>query len=607
MGRWMTERERLTPGRKTIALLVSAVATACFLCTAANTRGSISQATATRPAAQQTEVPAGPGSGQQFGGEIDVTVVRINVVALNAKGEPITDIKASELKVLEDGQPVEVLSLDPSLMAAIAGGTDSAETHEGGAPTIRATPWDIVIYASSELSGRFQLPELLRRVAGEAARLTELGPVSVVMADPDPWLVVENVRRPDRLADSLETIASQTFGQSKIELIRQRLVKEFRPGVGFDIEYDISQESPRMRAARARAAVRQELHLIRTNLERMVGWLESRPPTRRGLLVWVTGGFDIDPAEFYIPLVSQVDPFFGRSMRMEYTNRGLQQYVKQIIAVALGHGWTVMPVLSTQPTSFLYGSDVTGAGRVDHFTGVESTSIDSQESSFQTDSPGYPLAMVAEATGGEMVRRFEVLDTAITRVRSAYYLSYQVERPADGRIHLLQIQCSRPGAELHFARAVASGTLKSVATARGQRLLQTAAGGVEPGREDATAAQALEAAGTMPVSLTLSNVREADRGVRIARLEVTADLGEMAELLAASGKGTMRVSVIVQVESRAPFAHHQEMPLVRTGSGNLWRFTTDLKWPDSAEQLAVVTEELSTGIWGAATIPLPEP
>lgn len=562
------------------------VAAALLLATGFAVRLPAQEETSDRSALAAEEEKTQAGSAT-FGGELDVTAVRVNLLAVDANGKPVPDLRANELTVFEDGEPVEALALEPSL--AVLESSDELEHLPVPALTTQRTPWQVVIYTNTELAGRFQLPELLRRVADEAERLTQLGPVSVVLADPDPWTIIDATSRAETLQETLLTLADEEHGRDKIHVIRQRFIKDFRPGVGFDVDYTLSKESPSMRAARARAASKQELALVRSTLDRLLYWLETQPPVRRGLLVWVTGGFDIDPAEFYVPLVGQVDPLFGRSMRLEYTSNSLEREVARVVEIALGHGWMVMPVHSAQVNSFLYGADVAGTGRVDHHNGVGVNSIDAQASSFQSNAITYPLQVVAQATGGELVINEERLTDAVDRIRNAYFLTYQTARRSDGNIHLLQIGCSRPGVEVRYARAVASGTLKGVAAARGERLLA--------GEEEH---------GDLPVWLDMGAVQESKGDTLTGKLTIAAKLGDLGDVLAQSGKGQIRVTVVVGFDHQAPFVHHEQMPLVRTGTGDVWRSETDLRWPDQASDLAVVTEELSTGTWGAARMALPQ-
>jgi hypothetical protein len=266
------------------------------------------------------------------GGLIDVTAVSTTLIAFDKDGLAVLDLRPEELMVLEDGEPVKLLALDPGLPAekgeetGTPGVTDTGTTLDG--PQIPAQPWRVVIYVSTELAGRFVLPTLCRHTAAEATRMTDLGPVEVVLADPTPTLFFEAGRRPEALRQALEQVAGEASGVTTVERIRSSFTRDFKPGAGFDIQYTITQSSPQSFASRARASVHRERAVIRGELDRMVAWMQSQPPAARGLLVWMTGGFDLNPADFYIPLVEQIDPNMALTLRSDHSMLSLEKDVR---------------------------------------------------------------------------------------------------------------------------------------------------------------------------------------------------------------------------------------------------------------------------------------
>ena len=536
-----------------------------------------------------------PVSTTPFGASIDVTVVRLNLFAVDHDGQPLLDLRPEELEIREDGRRVEILALEPGLTQGSerGGGGDSGG---GGEPADR-TPWRVLVYTCTELAGRFQLPVLLRRVAEEAPRLVSLGPVDVVLADPDPWLVTEGSTQADGLRATLTSMAERKYGRTSLERIRRRFVNELEPGVGFlDLQRyrtrneGVTSSRLSLGAARARAAAREESVIVRYHLERMAAWIQAQPPTKRGLLVWVTGGFDVRPGDFYLQYIQQMDDNLGRVLRMEeFGASTLEPDVSRVIQVALGFGWTVMPLNSSAPTTFLFGSDVDGTSKVQHFTGVSAVEVDAQEHDFEMMEPLYPLRVAAEATGGELVVSESAVGGAIERSRSAYFLSYQVDRPRDGRLHGLEVSCSRPGVTVRTARAVASGTPEGLAAERGLLLL---AGRGEPG--------------SLPVRFALVGFTEGGGKGREGRIDVHADLGTVRASLPRPDAGRLRVTLVVGIDDSAPFIHHSELALPADGSAS-WSQSSPIRFPDQARQAAVVVEELVTGLWGAAVAEIPPP
>jgi hypothetical protein len=535
------------------------------------------------------ETTSGQGSAaaqqQRLGGEIDVTAVSTVMVAFDRQGHAVLDLRPEEVQVLEDGKPVTVLELAPGVQPQqLAVKAEPVPAVDQVA--VEAPPWRVVVYVSTELAGRFVLPELCRRTAAEAPRLTDLGPVDVVLADPSPKLITEAGSRPEDVQLALERVAAEASGLTAVERIRNGFTKEFKPGVGFDTMSRAEQASPRSFAVKARAAAYRERTVIRRDLDRMVAWIQTQPPTTRGLLVWMTGGFDLNPADFYIPMTEQLDPMLSIPLRTEYPTLSLDKDVSRVVEVALSYGWTVMPVNATR-TSFLYGAEVDGTGKAQHYAGVGASTMDSQAQEFSQVAPDYPLRLVAKGTGGEFVANDRQLELALDRAKSAYQLSYQVDRPADGRLHRIEIRCSRQDVRLRSRDYAASGNLRGVATSRALRLLADK-----------------EIQGALAMSAEVSNVTVGAKGHRLGDLGLTADLSELRPMLESANLGRMRVTVAVEIEEGSPFIHHQELDVDWGKTSDVWNFVAGVSWPKKAKRMAVVLEELVSSTWGGAQVEL---
>ncbi len=525
-----------------------------------------------------------------YGGLIDVTAVSTTLIAFDDDGHPVLDLRPDELMVLEDQQPVRLLGIEPGIgpemVPADDVGSSALAQAAPAAATVDPTPWRVVVYVSTELAGRFMLEGLCRQTADNAARLTALGPVDIVLADPSPTLMSEAGRRPEDVEEALNRLADNTSGSTTIDAIRNAFTRDFKPGVGFDTSYTITQSSPQAVAAKARASIHRERTIIRGELDRMVAWMQSQPPTSRGLLLWMTGGFDLNPSDFYIPLVSQIDPYMAAKMRTDYAALSLEADVRQIVEVALAYGWTVMPVNASRAT-FSYGADVDGTGKSQHHMGVGAGSVAAQQSDFQQVAPNYPLQVMAKATGGEVIGNTNQFGRALDLISGAYLVTYQADRPADGRLHRLEIRCSRPGVRLRGRQYAASGSLRGVSTTRARRILEG---------EDLT--------GGLEISAAVVNISQQAKGQRQGDLQVTAALGELRGTLKPLDLGEIRITLVVDVGNGSPFISHQEFPVEWDEVRDVWQYGSGFRWPKNADRVAVVVEELVTSTWGAAIVEL---
>ncbi len=536
-----------------------------------------------QPMPVESPVPAGAG-------EINVTAVTTNMVAIGENGDAVLDLLPEEIEIYEDGQLTQLLELVPGLGPSEdvqpAGPVTDQEEEEVEAPEVLSRPWRVVVYVSTELAGRFVLPALCRSTAAQAPRLVELGPVDIVLADPTPQFVARAGDDPDMLKAALEQLASEASGMTSVEKIRKSFLQDFRPGVGFNQSYTITQSSPATFAARARASVQRERTIIRQELDRIVMWMQSQPPTTKGLMVWLTGGFDLNPSDYYIPLVQQIDPFLARTLRSDHQTAGLQDEVVEIVETALAFGWTILPINSSR-VSFAHGAEYEGTGKVQHLAGVGANSISAQGGEFRQVAPNYPLQIVAKGTGGEFVVSEDHLEKALDNARSAYQLTYQTGRPADGELHRLEIRCTRPGVRLRGRHYAASGSLRAVAVTRGRRYLAGE-----------------EVDGGLDLSVALRNITRSKGGEGTGDLRVTADLTGLREVLSPVGLGQMRVTIVVEVEDGLPFVHHQELDLDWDQVKTFWTFGAPLKWPKDASRLAVVVEEIVSSTWAVTAVDL---
>ncbi len=66
----------------------------------------------------------------------------------------------------------------------------------------------------------------------------------------------------------------------------------------------------------------------------------------------------------------------------------------------------------------------------------------------------------------------------------------------------------------------------------------------------------------------------------------------------------MRLTVVVEMATGAPFVYHEEVGLDWRLVARVWRYTARLSCPKQARNLAVVAEELVSSTRGATTVPL---
>jgi len=179
------------------------------------------------------------------------------------------------------------------------------------------------------------------------------------------------------------------------------------------------------------------------------------------------------------------------------------------------------------------------------------------------------------------------MGNALDTLGNTLLLAYQVERPADGKAHRVEIRTTRPGVQIAAPKLIFSGTPEGESEMRARRLLE----GTEP-------------AGELSVHLAVSPGTGAEKGWTTGTLEVHAVLGPLRPVLAAIGGARLRITVAVELADSEPFVTHQVHGW-DPGASDTWVYLAPIRWPKKAKRAEVVVEELATGAWGADGVVLP--
>ncbi len=172
-----------------------------------------------------------------------------------------------------DGERATLLSVDESLEEAAAG------------------RWQLLIYVDTALSSNRLVRSATGLLAEAAPELVTLGEVEIVVADPDPGLLLASTEDAARIRETLAGLAVGSLGDDLLMAQRREL----------------SDLIERPAELLERAAAR-EAAIVRRQSDRLLTWLTSSDGTspRRALLL-VSGGFDVDPEAYYRGLLARAE------------------------------------------------------------------------------------------------------------------------------------------------------------------------------------------------------------------------------------------------------------------------------------------------------------
>lgn len=524
-------------------------------------------------------------------------LVRSVKVALTGKsGKPLKVAPApADFEVFEDGVPATLLGIEPLFEHAGSRSIPPPEKLEEAARTAALEPAPAaaaarrmpqVFYFDTAFLAHDSVLVTVRNLKGRVDRFLQLGPVEIVVADPQPRIFLPETNDAPTLQSALNRLALNVVGRDLVTRLRMQ------SGLG-------RGGGP---APLNALLLEEEKLLVRTTLARLAGWANTRQGLP-GALYLVSDGFDLS-----------VD-FYSESEREDSTRIGTlpgpgqeaipsvflgqllpnssSPMVDSIAALLASRGWIVMP-LSLRGYLFAASRTLGGADNQGGFSAGTSYMRPSQMliGRVAIEHPMDPLETYADATGGELISSPSRLEEAVDRISDLFLFTYQLDRPPDGKVHRLKIRSRSNDVVVRTARVVSTGTPVEVA---GTRALDAVLGRAP--------------AGDLPVSLKIeAGQDQKGRKKRSGRFEVRVKLGDLPRVLEKVGAGQMRVTVAVWEPKTVPFVHHDEKPLEKSksdGDGDTWIYTAPIEWPARAKRLSVFVEELKTGASGSAIADFP--
>lgn len=523
-----------------------------------------------------------------------VLVRSVKVVLTDRSGKPLKVAPSpSDLEVFEDGTPATVLGIDAvferrdSRAAPPPPGKLEAAAKAAAAAPLPAAPaarMPQVFYVDTAFLARESVLVTVRSLKGRLDRFLRLGPVEIVVADPVPKVFLAETSDEPAVQGALDRLAMGVVGRDLVARLRTQAAQGSGGGP----------------APVNALLMDEEKLLVRTALGRLAGWTSTHQGVP-GVLYLVSDGFD-----------TSVD-FYGESQREDFARESgaptlaspaltpaaflgqlfdtsASPMVDAIAALLAARGWIVMPFslrgYTMASSRFLGGADNPGgfsAGT--RYTRPGQMTV----GRVALTRPMEPLEMYAAATGGEMISSVSRIEDALDRLSDLFLLTYQVDRPPDGKVHRLKVRSRSGDVVVRTARVVSAGTPVETAGTRAlDALLERAP------------------AGDLPVSIRVEPEPGRKGRKRSGRLEVTVQLGDLPRILEKVGAGRMRVTIAVWEPKTAPFVHHDERPLEKANAGgDTWTYSAPIEWPPGAKKLSVFVEELKTGASGSAIAEFP--
>jgi len=464
------------------------------------------------------------------------------VEALDRRGMPIREPKAEDFTVTEDGVARPVLGFEAG------------------------KPWRVVIYVDRVLSGTRTVRAAAGLLAAQAQGLAALGPVEVVVAEPEPRQVLASTLDPVEIDEALSRLLLTGDGRDDLRSLRKRAFEEISGPA----------EHPEDLVDRLTEAVTSEVRLVDHQQDALLEWLAD--PRGQGgprVLFLVSDGFEADPRASYLAKVSgEVRAALGGDL----ADPGLAGRSRELARTAAALGWTVLPMpvgnerlpelgrWRTRSTPELpIGVVVTPGRKKTEEASAEPTLPELVE-------PRAPLAAMAEESGGEVLTTATATTGAVARLRARLWLRYAAPERTDGAIHPVEVRVA--SAESVRVERWSGAPVPDPVTAR--RALRLLAG--DEDEED------------LPAAAALRQVEDPAGGAPTWSLELRPE--EPAR---------KRLTLALQEGSGDTVSHRLLFP-ADLGEDGLWRVPLSL--PAGTERIAVVLDDPEGGSWSGRVLPV---
>ena len=475
----------------------------------------------------QEETTTGPAG--TFGEVVDVDLVTLDVVATDRDGNPVYDLRAEEIEVREDGEPVELVSFEPPEPPKSAPASSASDTAPTGEPTLDASPREWSSTTEEPLNLVVFVDNLHIGGADRDRFLQELWSFLQAEVEPETRILVagyggelafltdfttdrEAVRA--ALAESLRSPALQMLADQDQRMAiravhdRQRAAIEtpFEDPCPPDLATTAAHfaEEARDRASRAVNAVRFVVATLggidgRTALLHASAGLPLVPgqPILDFAISLCDGPGAMEGVQYAIDVYALGSDRYSRmdpaGLRMEMSRFSIQPELARVSRLATANRVRLFTFQVSPPPSG-------GAEAVDGLGKLRTSFGRFQETRNAEDS----LFYLAEETGGRAYLAGSGFGLDLREMHehltASYSLSYRSPAPRDGESHRIEVRTSRPGIRiLHPAHR----TSKSVEDEIGDRLLAALHHGVTKPPDDAVLRADRPSEGGPPTRLRL--------------------------------------------------------------------------------------------------------
>ena len=400
------------------------------------------------PAPQSTQSPANPNYETSTVLKVKTRLVVMDVVARDAKGQPVTDLKQEDFTVLEDGkeQRVRIFNFQRPESSPVVAQPAAASTANivDNLPHVQAGRALNVILMDGLNTSRTNQMFMREAMVKFLEKLPENEPIAVYLLGDklrllqdfttDPVLLKQVVRS---FKGKSSPYLSTTADGSPVPVLLPGIAQSLPPGMAVQIK----EFQDQMTVDMADQRVQMTLSAL-NSLARML----SGYPGRKNL-VWISETF---PLDILLANATAKSSMSDRTYMYDIARTGNLLSDSQVAIYPLdARGLTASGIFNVANNSDQYGNSMASAT----LRGGMSAQMD-QESEDRMASHA-TMNDLAERTGGRAFYNRNDLDMAVHESiddGSTYYtLGYYPEnKDWNGAFRKVQVKVQRPGVKLHY-------------------------------------------------------------------------------------------------------------------------------------------------------------
>ena len=370
----------------------------------------------------------------------------------------------------EDGKTLTVIAVEPLRGGAIPApspGPSEAPSSQTAATTPPGNGLPQYLYVDPAGLWRRSPFLVAQAIEQNLDALLRVGPLEIVLADPEPRILLASSSDPARVRASLAAVSKASAPADSIFENRWQTRR--------DIEQAMGAAEVRMLI---RISVQQEIVRMRQYTERLEAWAASLHEDRPGILYLCNDGFDSDPTETYRGSLRDAGDLASRGDR---AGRELPNNMSAFTAQLFGEFAQSLAPLEERMTLALAGRGLRIVAIAPGSLMALSSVIDVERQGgldaaplARGDEPYFarphePLGVLADASGGEVVTTPQRLGTAVGRLAGAYLVSFRSALPPDGKAHTLEVTSARADLKIRAQRLLTRQSPESIAAARAIR------------------------------------------------------------------------------------------------------------------------------------------